>query len=171
MQAIITTMYFSFHVEDYRTGPGLGTSCKTHCQNLFLHSLFLLCLAPADSSLSFPSLSLFFCFHSIKLCSEYPLGTVLWTACCTNALLISMFLKCNQNQRYNFSNAFDTSWPLKCLDPSAGPVPEHLSWMLLRQLAQSHSKKQAVLMSNGNAAVRSQMKAWRWAGTHECWNT
>lgn len=135
MQTITVLMYFSSHVEGYWRGPGLGTSCKTHCQTLFLRSSFLPRIAPIASSLSFPSLPLFFCFHSSKLCSESPLGTVLETACCTSTLLISILLKHNQNQRFNFSNAFDTSWPCECLDPPAGPVPAHPSWMLLRQLA------------------------------------
>lgn len=135
MQTITMMMYFPSHVEGYQRGPGPGASCKSHCQTLFLHSLFLPCIAPIASSFSFPSLSLFFCFYSSKLCSESPPGTVLETACCTSTLLISVLLKHNQNQRFNFSNAFDTSWPCECPDPSAGPVPAHLSWMLLMQLA------------------------------------
>lgn len=71
----------------------------------------------------------------LKIVLSLPLGTVLKLARCTNVLLISMLLKCNQNKRFNFSNAFDISWPFKCLDPSAGREPVHCTWMLLRQLA------------------------------------
>lgn len=97
-------MYLLVHVEDYWSRPGPDMSCKIHCQDLTLTPLIPSLTCPAFPSLpSFFSLLPYFCAFALLNCVQsLPLGTVLKIACCTNALLISMLLKCNQNKRFIF---------------------------------------------------------------------
>lgn len=103
-----------------------------------LHSLFLPGSVFSFLFFPLPFHALMLSLFRIMFCQ--PLGTVLQFARCTNALLISVLLKCNQNKRFNFSNTFDISWPFKCLDPPAGLVPLRCTWMLLdSQLKETNS--------------------------------
>lgn len=100
-----TTLYNMFKT----IGGTIGTMglVKPTSRALLLHSLF-----PPGSV--FPFLFFPLPFHALmlslfRIMFRQPLGTVLQFARCTNALLISVLLKCNQNKRFNFSNTFDIS--------------------------------------------------------------
>lgn len=115
--------HFLLPVQNHWRGHRPDMSCKIHFQSPASTQLIPASCLVFRFLFRFSFFSYFYTFTFKNCVQSLPLGIAQKLARCTNALLISMLLKCNQDKRFNFSNAFDISWPFKCLDPSAGLVP------------------------------------------------